>query len=167
MLEQGDWTKPDASDEFLVALGAVAYWSGRVEGGLFWLATSLIDGWSFGHDDPDERALAATRGLNFDALRQLVVRVLDLRGRGSHSEFRNTLKEAETLMKLRNRYIHGDWWPDEGEPDLSITHRSWRGVELSEVPLIELRALASKLADVSERVGRAHADLHSTPVASP
>jgi hypothetical protein len=160
MLDDTEWARPDVSDEFLGALGAVTYWSGRVEGRLFWLGASLIDGWYDGYGDPDDLALAATRGLGFDALRQLIVRVLDLRGSASHPEFRKTLKEAEHLMRERNRYIHGEWWPDEGEPDLSVTHRSWRGVEASEVPVAELRNLASKLASVSERIERAQGDLH-------
>lgn len=159
MTEVENWTRPDVGDDFLIALGAVTYWSGRMEGRLFWLAASLVDAWYDGHGDPDDRALAATRGLGFDALRQLVLRVLDLRGDGSQPEFRRTLKEAEALMKERNRFVHGEWWPHEGEPERSITHRSWRGVELSDVRVADLQNLATRLAGVSERITLAHDDL--------
>lgn len=160
MPEAQEWTRPDAGDEFLIALGAVTYWSGRVEGRLFWLAASLVDAWCDGHSDPDDRALAATRGLGFDALRQLVLRVIDLRGNTSHPEFRRTLHEAEALMRERNRFVHGEWWPHEGEPERSITYRSWRGVELSDVEVADLQNLASRLASVSERITLAHDELH-------
>lgn len=160
MPEVENWTRPDVGDDFLVALGAVTYWSGRVEGRLFWLAASLVDAWYDGHSDPDDRALAATRGLSFDALRQLVLRVLDLRGAGSQPDFRRTLQEAEALMKERNRFVHGEWWPYEGEPERSITHRSWRGVELSDVQVADLHSLATRLAGVSERIEIAQDELH-------
>jgi hypothetical protein len=73
-MSESEWVRPDASDEFLIALGAVAYWSARVEGRLFWLAASFIDPGYDGWEDPDDRALAATRGMGFDPLTQLVKR---------------------------------------------------------------------------------------------
>jgi len=57
--------KPDLGDEYLVALGAVAYWSCRIEGSMFWLAAALVDRWYRATHDVDERAIAATRGLGF------------------------------------------------------------------------------------------------------
>ncbi|MGR0320363.1 hypothetical protein [Agromyces sp. ZXT2-3] len=154
------WAKPDLGDELLVALGAVAYWSGRLEERLFWLAASLLDPWYSGFDDPDERALAATRGLGFDALRQLVIRVLDVEGRDSHPELRRTLRDAETLMKERNRVVHGEWWPYEEEERPIITHRNWRSVGLSDVRVEDLRDLANKLAAVTDRVELAQSEGH-------
>jgi hypothetical protein len=156
VLAEADWGKPDLGDDYLVALGTVAYWSGRIEGSMFWLAAGLVDGWYRGDHDPDERAVIATRGLGFQALYDLIIRLLDLRDAAGYSEVRLSLRNAKTVMSERNRVLHGDWWPVEDDSLAAFTTRNWRSVEFEEMSVESLRDIANRLSAIAKRLEMAH-----------
>lgn len=69
-------------------------------------------------------------------------------------------------MREHNRVVHGEWWTYEGEFPLANTHRSWKGVEMGDLDVSDLRQLASQLADVSQRLEDAHEQVHGSGHAS-
>ena len=157
MPEETTWAKPNTGDDFLIAMGAVVYWSGQVEGRLFWLVAAMLDSTYDGYLDPDERAIAATSGLGFTPLAVLFLRLLNLRGKDSHLEIRETLKEAEAAMRERNRLVHGEWWDDE--LPLGFTHRTWRAIKIVDAEVSELTELATRLSEIVGRMASARDEI--------
>ena len=65
-------------------------------------------------------------------------------------------------MRERNRVIHGQWWFDEPDSP-GFVHPTWSKIDLIEADANELRQLATRLADVAQRMAEADEELFPRP----